>query len=180
MQDFNYEPELKPYAVPEKVYLEHHKPSSFDYIATGAFVFDLSEMERPRVLLVQRAASDSMPDCWEVPGGGCQDTDDSILSAAARELWEEARLETESITHMLGKPHLFSSRKGKKICQFNFLITPKRDPSSGLQVKLNPQEHQKYVWATKENVIARQFGDMLMKFTSQFQEATIREAFDKI
>jgi len=51
----------------------------------------------PRVLLIQRAAHDSMPLRWETPGGGCDDDDISILHSCARELFEEARLRATTI-----------------------------------------------------------------------------------
>lgn len=51
----------------------------------------------PRVLLVQRAAHDSMPLRWETPGGGCDDDDTSILHSCARELFEESGLRATTV-----------------------------------------------------------------------------------
>ncbi len=45
-----------------------------------------------RILLLQRAPTDSMPLRWEIPGGACDLEDESLLHAAARELREEAGL----------------------------------------------------------------------------------------
>ncbi|KAK0717544.1 NUDIX hydrolase domain-like protein [Lasiosphaeria miniovina] len=53
--------------------------------------------ETPRVLLVQRAAHDTMPLRWETPGGGCDDDDTSILHSCARELFEEAGLRATAV-----------------------------------------------------------------------------------
>lgn len=51
----------------------------------------------PRVLLVQRAAHDSMALRWETPGGGCDDDDISILHSCARELFEETGLHATTL-----------------------------------------------------------------------------------
>lgn len=57
---------------------------------TGIVVFRTSPTLQ--ALVVRRAANDSHPLHWETPGGGIDATDASILSAAARELWEETGL----------------------------------------------------------------------------------------
>lgn len=45
-----------------------------------------------------------LPGCWEIPGGGCDDDDESILHAVARELWEEVGLTTTRIGPLVGNP----------------------------------------------------------------------------
>lgn len=171
---------MKPFAVSERAYLEEHKDPRYDYIATGAFVFDFKEPSETRILLLQRAASDSMANRWEVPGGGCQDEDDSVLTAAARELWEEAGLKTQNITQLVGDPYLFSTRSGKRICKFNFLIEARKDSTGHLEVKLNPQEHQNFVWATEKEIMAKRCGDVALEFTTQHQENSLSEAFKQV
>ncbi|KAL7819150.1 hypothetical protein V8C44DRAFT_317128 [Trichoderma aethiopicum] len=48
---------------------------------------------QPQILLLRRSPTDSYPLKWETPGGSVDvPTDPSLLSAAARELHEEARL----------------------------------------------------------------------------------------
>ncbi|KAL2146059.1 hypothetical protein VTI28DRAFT_5398 [Corynascus sepedonium] len=74
--------------------------------------------EEPRVLLLQRASTDSAPLVWELPGGGCgfDEDDDSenetVLSAVARELWEETGLAARSIDGLV-VPRVIDSRKGE-------------------------------------------------------------------
>ncbi|KAH0490393.1 hypothetical protein TgHK011_001864 [Trichoderma gracile] len=46
----------------------------------------------PQILLLRRSPTDSYPLKWETPGGSVDPSDPSILSAAARELHEEASL----------------------------------------------------------------------------------------
>ena len=45
-----------------------------------------------RVLLLQRAAHSFQPLLWELPGGRCESRDETVIGAAARELWEESGL----------------------------------------------------------------------------------------
>ncbi|PTB66508.1 hypothetical protein BBK36DRAFT_4754 [Trichoderma citrinoviride] len=44
------------------------------------------------ILLLRRSPTDSYPLKWETPGGSVDPSDPSVLAAAARELYEEARL----------------------------------------------------------------------------------------
>lgn len=92
---------LADFQQPMQTYLATHP--EFDGIAVGACVFsqpqpqsqsqsDLHSTEEPRILLVQRAPTDSMPLLWEVPGGACDFEDESLLHAVARELREESGL----------------------------------------------------------------------------------------
>ncbi|KAL7822336.1 hypothetical protein V8C26DRAFT_296320 [Trichoderma gracile] len=46
----------------------------------------------PQILLLRRSPTDSYPLKWETPGGSVDPSDPSVLSAAARELHEEASL----------------------------------------------------------------------------------------
>ncbi|KAJ9641588.1 uncharacterized protein PV06_03629 [Exophiala oligosperma] len=178
--DFRIDPSASPFTDSQAAYLSKHPDPQYDYIATGALVFDTSENPSlPRILLIQRSPDDSMPDRWELPGGGCEDEDESILHTVARELWEEAGLRAKSISRPVGKAHIFSSRSGKKICKFNFPVEAAKDRQGRLDVRLNPNEHQRYVWATEEEVRARQSGGMELSFTFEELEHTIIEAFQE-
>lgn len=89
---FDYHASISDFAVSKGAYLAARPGAPFDYIATGALVLDTTTVSRPRILLLQRAASDEDPNKWEPPGGACDDDDQSILHAVTRELWEEADL----------------------------------------------------------------------------------------
>jgi 8-oxo-dGTP pyrophosphatase MutT (NUDIX family) len=160
-----------------QTYLSNHPGAKYKYIATGALVFENSNHTGPRILLIQRSKSDSMPSRWEIPGGGCDDDDKSILHAVARELWEEAGLNAASIGPLVGKPHFFVSRSGKQVCKFNFLVEVEQITKGRLEVKLNPVEHQSFVWANEEEVKARKVGDVELEFTTKDLEDTVLEAF---
>ncbi|KAF2731810.1 hypothetical protein EJ04DRAFT_514289 [Polyplosphaeria fusca] len=172
---FTYHPILSEFTVSPKTYLASHPDSPFDFLATGTLVFDTSNKSTPLILLLQRSASDSMPNRWEIPGGGCDDSDESILHAAARELKEEAGLDATCFKQVVGSAHEFSSRSGKKICKFNFWVETK-----GLDVKLDAKEHQRYVWASEEQVKAKKAGyveHVELEFTTQDLEDTVLKSF---
>ena len=130
-----------------------------------------------RILLIQRAALDSMPSKWETPGGGCDDSDPSILYGVARELWEEAGLTASKIGPPIGDGYFFFTRSRRLVCKFNFLVEAQLGEDGSLNVKLDPNEHQDYVWATEEEVKSKKVGDIELKFTADDQEKVILEAF---
>lgn len=176
---FNFiaHPSTSSFAVPCETYLSTHPGEKFEYhfIATGALVFDASTPER--ILLIQRAAHDSMPGQWEIPGGACDKEDPSILDGAARELWEETGLTASSIGPQVGDGHFFLTRSGKLVCKFNFLVDVEKGVDGKWDVKLDPNEHQNYLWTAEEEVKARRRGDVDLKFTTREQEAVVLEAF---
>lgn len=154
---FTFDPSVSEWNVPGAQWLkDNHK--TWDGCASGALVFDALD----RILLVQRASHDSMPNLWEVPGGAVDPEDPSVLHACARELWEEAGL---TVTHIKGvvpdgfggKPGaVFTNRTGKVFyCKFSFEV----DVLEGQEVRLDPNEHQDFVWATAEEVRERKVGE---------------------
>ena len=177
MFNFTVHPSISSFTVPSETYLSTHPGEEFKYnfIATGALVFDASTPER--ILLIQRAAHDSMSGRWEIPGGGCDNEDPSILHGVARELWEEAGLTAVSIGPQVGNGQFFTTRSGKLVGKFNFLVDVAKDAGGNLDVKLDRSEHQNYVWAAEEEVKARKVGGTELEFTTKDQEAVLLEAF---
>jgi 8-oxo-dGTP pyrophosphatase MutT (NUDIX family) len=176
VSSFSYHPSSSSFTVSSEKYIANHPSADYKYLATGALVFDDSNFYAPRILLIQRSANDSMPGRWEIPGGGVDDDDESILHAVARELWEESALTAVSIGPLVGDPHFFRSRSGKRVCKFNFLVETKSAEGT-MDVKLDPEEHQSFVWATEGEVRARKVGDLELEFTTTDLEATVLEAF---
>lgn len=160
--------------VPAKTYLASH--GDYDGIASGALVFD----SQGRLLILQRAAQDSMPYLWEVPGGACDLDDESILHGVAREVWEESGLNVSALKQLVGPVDglvFFTRRRGLKICKYTFEV----EVESTERVKLDPNEHQNYRWVTEEECRSRKMEDegsvVEIKFTTAAQEATILEGF---
>ncbi|KAI4158080.1 MAG: hypothetical protein LQ342_007754 [Letrouitia transgressa] len=177
---FTAHPSTSPFTVSQQTYLSQHPDERFQYIATAALVFYTKNGSNPRILLLQRSARDSMPNRWEVPGGACDDEDESIMHGMARELWEEAGLRATYIEPPLGDPHFFTSRSGKKICKFIFVVQAEKGAEGQLSVKLDPEEHQRFVWASQDEIKAKKVGDMELDFTTQDLENTVLQSFGRI
>lgn len=84
---FTNHPSLSPFQTPLTTWLDTYHATNpavhLHGVCTGVIIFDDSD----RVLLVQRAATDSMPNRWEIPGGAVDREDGSILEGAVREVW---------------------------------------------------------------------------------------------
>lgn len=174
---FDHDPSAKDFAVSKLAYLSARPDASFGYIATSALVLDTSTSSTPRILLLQRAASDDDPNKWEPPGGACDDDDPSVLHAAARELWEEAGLQAARIGGPVGEPYFFTLDDGKKVCQFNFAVRVTAEGVTPPVVKLDPKEHQRFVWASEDEVKARKADGIDLDFTRDEVERTVLLAF---
>jgi 8-oxo-dGTP pyrophosphatase MutT (NUDIX family) len=165
-------------SIPTQTYLSQDQSEhAFKFLATGAFVFSAS-----RILLLQRAPGDSMPNRWETPGGACENDDQTILHAVARELWEETTLVARSVGPMIGEGYTFKTRSGKMVRKLNFIVEAETragngDGGSNFAVRLRPEEHQGFVWATEEEVRAYKVGDVEICFTMPEQEAVVLDAF---
>ncbi|KAI0096979.1 NUDIX hydrolase domain-like protein [Nemania sp. FL0031] len=176
--NFDYHPSVAEFAVSKRSYLDAHPAASFGYVAASALVLDTGTGLDPRILLLQRAASDSDPHKWEPPGGACDDDDESILHAAARELWKEAGLQAARIFGLIGT-YDFSISIGK-VRQFNFAVSIKTENGSPPIVKLNPKEHQRFVWATKSEVRAKKVNGIKLEFTAEEVERAVLLAFSHV
>ncbi|KAL7916866.1 NUDIX hydrolase domain-like protein [Trichoderma velutinum] len=176
---FTVHPNATPFTVSQQAYLAAHPDPRYNCIATSAVVFDISNRSCPRLLLLQRSANDTAPNKWEVPGGGCEDDDESILHAAARELWEEAGLKAVHLGAPVTGPHFFSSKSGKKVCQFVFPVQAETNNEGRMDVTLDPNEHQRFVWASEEEVKAKRVQDIELEFTAKDIECTVLAAFSQ-
>ncbi|KAI1435161.1 NUDIX hydrolase domain-like protein [Xylaria sp. CBS 124048] len=137
-------------------------------VCVGAFVFD----DANRLLLVQRAPHDSYPLRWEVPGGGIDAEDETILHGLARELWEEAGLRTRLVSGLVGQGYTFSTRRGLRFSKYSFLVHVE-----DYGVKLDANEHVAFLWVTEEEARARKCGDVSFVYTTKNQEDSTLEAF---
>jgi 8-oxo-dGTP pyrophosphatase MutT (NUDIX family) len=98
------------------------------------------------LLVVKRAPTEeAFPNNWELPGGHVEDTDLDVYHTIERETAEETGQIVEKV---LGEfEELFwDSRSGKKNIQMNYAVTVKEN----IPIKLNPDEHSEWMWATAE------------------------------
>ncbi|KAK8113186.1 hypothetical protein PG984_013712 [Apiospora sp. TS-2023a] len=218
LSPFTSDPSVAPFATSMAAYLAAN--AGFEGLATGALVFhsfpsnssspssssdpsgptgatlknstdhDKQQEEEDRILLVQRAPHDSMPLRWEVPGGACDDEDETVLHAVARELWEESGLRATHIGPQVGEGRAFFTRRGRRMLKVEFLAdvddgageVKKGSGGGGGKtsspvVKLDPEEHVAFLWATEEECLAHRVGETGIMFTHNEQEESILEGF---
>lgn len=120
-----------------------------------------------------------MPLCWETPGGAVDITDASILHAVARELFEEAGLVARWIGARVGGEHIFSTRSGGRVGKVSFLVEVERTgEGQEIEVKLDPNEHCEYLWASEGECTARRMADgRELEFTTREQWAVVMGGF---
>ncbi|OIW22779.1 hypothetical protein CONLIGDRAFT_650220 [Coniochaeta ligniaria NRRL 30616] len=169
---------LSEFTIPMRDYLATHP--QYDAIATGCLVFWLSPLGILHLLVQKRSAHDSMPGRWEIPGGGCDHEDESILHGAARELWEESGLVAAAVVGRVGGEHVFFSRRGMRIGKFNFEVEVEGGRGDEPpEVRLDANEHEAYVWATEEECRAGRKGETELRFTTKGQEDAIWAGFER-
>lgn len=171
--------------------------SALDGVATGAIIFKTCHDDpQPRILLVQRSSTDSMPNRWEIPGGAV-DPGETVLAGVVREVFEETGLAVKNIKgpveHDDGDRlegfqggYLFHTRRGSRIVKFTFVVEVE-DPDT---VRLDPEEHQDCVWATEEECRVKRAArtdaqgpgkDAVdLAITTRAQEAAIMKAFSEL
>jgi 8-oxo-dGTP pyrophosphatase MutT (NUDIX family) len=169
---------LAPWNLPAKEWLRlNSEPfTKVDGLATGNIVFN----EEGKVLVIQRSGNDSMPNRWEIPGGGVDDDDPTVFEGSARELWEEAGLVAKRFNHVVTegadqKPGQVypNSTRTKTWCRFSFDV----QVESCEHVKLDPKEHQAFAWATEDEIRGQRIGDCQHPITNKHMQALILEAF---
>lgn len=193
---------LRPYCIKPKTFLTKNEqytnlavgcfifyPVKAESVPTAAFspykgIFSGSPSNRPvesRLLILQRARSETFPNPWEVPGGGCGPTDATILHSVARKTLEETGLNLKKFRRQIGDTEEFETSEGP-CCKLSFEIwvaelagVDKKATCTILddvKVTLDPNEHQEFMWATEEDIRT----DIFPIVTPE-QKAVIMQAF---
>ena len=173
---FTYHKSLEPFNKTMRQWLVDNN-KHWDGLATGALVFN----PQNKILLVQRAATDSMPNKWEIPGGAADEEDPSLLHACARELWEEAGLVATRFKHTVKEnpsggdtQGVFTNRTGTRFfCRFSFEV----EVEDWNCVKLDPEEHQDFLWVTEAEAMAGRVGHKDIVITFRQMRDLILEGF---
>lgn len=137
----------------------------FESFGVGGYIFSHDESATPRVLLLQRALTDSMPGCWECPGGSYEPgIDGTLLDAVAREVLEETGLHVSRVVELVAvDTWTHTRRNGSKfrIAKYSFIVEVYESVrqsdtqpvcSEDMPVQLMASEHQAFDWATEEDV----------------------------
>ncbi|KAI1120322.1 NUDIX hydrolase domain-like protein [Nemania abortiva] len=174
---FAFDPSVASFNVPLDAYLETGTALigvPLKGICVGAFVFDTAG----RLLLLQRAGEDTYPRRWEVPGGTIKANDESLLTGLARELREETGLLARCVTGVVGKGYTFLTKRPACICKYSFVVDVENVGTC--DVKLNPKEHEAFLWVTEDEAKAKNCGEIRLVYTSTSQENAILESFEML
>ncbi|PVH76677.1 hypothetical protein DL98DRAFT_496525 [Cadophora sp. DSE1049] len=175
LSPFTFSPTLGPFNVPMTTHLSSPSLQHHQAIASGALIFS-STTSPPKILIIQRAPTDSSPNKWEIPGGGVDLTDPTILHGVAREVLEETGLTVTHIKRLVGSTEGFAfvSSRGLKVVKFAFEV----EVRSADEVKLDEKEHQKFLWASEEEVRRGRMDDGYeVVFTGEKHREGILEGF---
>lgn len=130
-----------------------------------------------------------------IPSGGIDDTDRTIKDAVERELKEETGLTASWVVQEVGHGLGFASRNGKQTLKITFVVECdeiariemgktelsteyERSSVDAVPVKLNPAEHDQYVWATRQTIDNGKHNEQPIAFTSDDSRASLLKAFD--
>lgn len=61
-----------------------------------------------------------------------------------------------------------------------FVVQVEQGAEGHLNVKLDPEEHRRFVWASQDEVKAKKVGDVTLDFTTQDLENTLLRSFSYI
>ncbi|KAI9040401.1 NUDIX hydrolase [Aspergillus affinis] len=165
---YNHSPHLHQYALPLSTFRTSN-PQYTHFVVGGLIYSSTCNTNNPPtnsptqqnpptwVLLLQRSQHDSLPGFWEGPGGLCEETDNSILSGAAREVYEESGLHVSRFVDLIAVDEWTRVKSDEVVraVKFTFLVQVEEE-AEGVgweqRVKLEPEEHEEYVWATEEEV----------------------------
>ncbi|KAK8130464.1 NUDIX hydrolase domain-containing protein [Apiospora kogelbergensis] len=148
-----------------------------------------------KVLLVQRSRHDYGGLCWEIPGGSCDPHDVSILDAAARELTEEAGLRVRRFVAVVDRQRHEWIDRGELWRKLTFIVEAddadtfadgedgygeeqERGRSPLPRVRLDPEEHEDFVWATREDLMVGGVGERMFTWIQDEQRQVILRALD--
>ncbi|KAJ6003326.1 hypothetical protein N7451_005873 [Penicillium sp. IBT 35674x] len=175
----------------------------FESFGVGGFIFSQnitatgSESQSdscPRTLLLRRALTDSMPGCWEGPGGSHEaDEDGTLLDGVVREVLEETGLHVSRIVELASVDGWTHKRRedGRfiRIAKYSFIVEVHESVReiSGVTQMINHDNvpvvlevgaHDAFEWATEEDVQASlQSSAGRFKFTP-FAGPNLARAFD--
>lgn len=111
----------------------------------------------------------------EVPGGKVDDTDDTLLHAAVRELKEETGLVATRVCGKAAELTFGDGRPGRRRVTWLKLIFHMEVEK--MEVILDPVEHQRYLFVTKEEIDHNLVGDVRLTYISEENKRIKLDAF---
>ncbi|MCJ1434041.1 hypothetical protein MMC27_003407 [Xylographa pallens] len=168
---------LTPFAVPLTSYLTTHP--SFSRLAISACIFAPAHLSTPpttRLLLLHRAHTEpSFRNLWEIPGGGVEATDPTVLHALAREVFEETGLHLTRFIRQVGPGEVLTGGDEStpircqrlsfeiEVAEMGSVEAPLEEERDGMaarglsvledvRVVVDPAEHQGFRWVSEAEV----------------------------
>ncbi|KAH7382559.1 NUDIX hydrolase domain-like protein [Phaeosphaeria sp. MPI-PUGE-AT-0046c] len=170
MTAFDYPSVLEDYAVNAAEYLRQHP--KYHMLCTGVVVFNGDG----KLLLVQRAADEkAFPNMWEIPGGKIDDTDETLLHAAVRELKEETGLTATRVRRKVAEFTFEDGRPGRPVVTWLKLIFEMEVEE--MHIALDPVEHQEYLFASEDEIVNDLVGDVKLVYISPPNKQVKLDAF---
>ncbi|KAM0561553.1 hypothetical protein ACHAPJ_003437 [Fusarium lateritium] len=181
-------PSLDAFSSTPAAFLAAHAP--IQHLIAGAVVTN----SQGQILLLRRAPHDSWPLLWEVPGGSVDNSDDGLVAAAVRELWEEAGLRAKTVKAIVGiapatEPTIHDPMEEDLEVLYDMLVFRAEDGvwgkltiwvevESSDDVKIDENEHVEYAWVTEGEAVQNKFKDgTKLQFVSQGVKRNVLEGF---
>lgn len=185
------------YTTPPSLNAFSSKPAEFrathppiQHLIAGALVTN----PEGQVLLLRRAAHDSWPLLWEVPGGCVDDIDADLIAGAVRELWEEAGLRANKVKGVVGIAPIAEPMPDDPLEKdlevlYDMLVFRANDGVWGKltiwvdvesceDVKIDEEEHVEFAWVTEEEALQNSFKDgRKLDFVSEGVRRNVLEGF---
>ncbi|KAF2877470.1 NUDIX hydrolase domain-like protein [Massariosphaeria phaeospora] len=168
---FDYPPSLQMYMVSGKQFVQQNP--RYHVVCTGIVVFN----DVGKLLLVRRAANEkAYPNMWEIPGGMVDDTDETIIHGAIRELKEETGLTATKVVRKVGEMEFTSDKKdGSEVRWIKHIFEMEFEDIDALV--LDPVEHQQHLFATEDEIGSDRVGDIELKYISPPNKVIKLDAF---
>lgn len=167
---YRAQPAIQAFEIPAKTYISQR--AGLYGIVSAAII-----IHNNRVLLIQRASTDEHPNLWEVPGGSANQ-DETIVQCAVRELREETGLHASEVSRLVGGFDWVDRQGSAQRDWMAFIFLVKVDSAN--DIRLDPEEHQAYLWATEGEVQAEACGNTALEWISRNQRHAILGAFDLV
>jgi 8-oxo-dGTP pyrophosphatase MutT (NUDIX family) len=112
----------------------------------------------------------------EIPGGKVEAGDETILHGAARELREETGLEATRVLRKVGQLTFEDEKVGRpKTTWLKLIFEMEVDRADA--VVLDPVEHQRFLFASEDEVVNERAGDVALQYITPPNKAVKLEAF---
>lgn len=137
------------------------KDRKTQWVATSGFILNSEQ----KILVVRRAAHDSHPNVWELPGGATDHGEDPI-AATRREVKEETGLDV-LVEYPLSTASVFSVKnEDLQIFKIAYLCRLKGEE----QDILLSNEHSAYQWINSPDDIEGEISSFLLQIFAEIEE----------